>query len=88
MPTKTKRKTPPMSRAAAIELERAAAKRALQHSLRTEKLIQRLARQLDREVVRTNNRLQQLAVSLGSYARALEVEHDVSRSLSDTRSDK
>lgn len=87
MPKTVKRKAADVARWNQVELERAAAKRTLQHNIRTEKLIQRLARQLNREVQRTNDRLQQCAVSLSSYARALEAERDVDRSLGGTRSD-
>lgn len=56
-------------------------KRALEKQVRVEKGVQRLTRLLDREMQRTNDRIQALAAVLGSRARAIETERDVDRSL-------
>jgi hypothetical protein len=63
------------------EAQRRLDKRELQRAVATEKKIQSLAKQLDREMQRTNDRLQRLATSVSSIARALEAERDVDRSL-------
>jgi hypothetical protein len=80
-PRSKTRKRSPASGAAAIELDRLARKRALASAVRVERSIQTLARRLDREMRRTNDRLQLLALALSSHARALEAERDVDRSL-------
>jgi hypothetical protein len=85
-PRSKPRPTPPTRRPSAHESDRLATKRALAASLRTEKIIQSLTRRLAREMLHTNNRLQALAIVLGSHARALEAEHDVSRSLETPKS--
>lgn len=63
---------------------REAERRALARAVRVERTIQHLARRLDRELQRTHDRLQALALALGSHARAIEAERDVDRSLADT----
>lgn len=50
--------------------------RALKAAVRAEKLIQRLTKQLQTEMQRSNDRIQGLAVVLSSFARAIETEHE------------
>lgn len=75
-PTKTKRLTTTVAVARHVRGDQT---RALKAAVRAEKLIQRLTKQLQTEMQRSNDRIQGLAVVLSSFARAIETEHDVTR---------
>lgn len=81
MPNRSKSRASLARRPAPTQAPRRAELAALKKAHRVEKQIQRLARALDREMQRTNDRLQTLAVALSSRKRAIEAERDVDRSL-------
>lgn len=56
-------------------------RRMLARANREERELRALAKRLRREMQRTNDDLQKLAMELASRARALEAERDVDRSL-------
>ena len=81
MPKKTKLKKRGTSKTPDLEAQRRDTARALKAAIRFEKEIQRRAAWLVREIARTNDRMQKLATTLSSHARALEAERDVDASL-------
>lgn len=74
--TKTKRLTTTAEVTRHVRIEQ---ERALRQAVQREKKIQRLTRQLSTEMQRSNDKIQGLAVVLGSFARAIETERDVTR---------
>lgn len=81
MPKTAKRKQSPHRGPSPREVEAYRRRRSLRAAVRVERDVQRLAMQLDREMQRTNDRIQRLAIVLGSRARALEAERDAEAAL-------
>lgn len=81
MPTRKARSSKRRAPRNPVTDERAEDRRDLARAVRIERDIQALVRRLGRELQRSNDHLQVLALKLGSRARALEAEHDVDRSL-------
>lgn len=76
MPTKTTKRKPTRARTTESPDTREDVRRELARQHRREKLIQRLAKSLNREMSRSNDMLQHLGVVLASRARAIEAERE------------